>query len=135
PEEVSGLHTVAAGWFSEHGYPVEAIRHAQAAEDWGLAARLLADNWFALYLDGRVATARELLSRFPAGRIAADPELAVLAGANKRMAGSPQEAERYLSLAGRRAASVPEHRRDRFEIALALGRQALAPRAHHLVAF
>src|SRR6516165_8426146 len=96
PEEVPGLHTVAAEWFSEHGYPVEAIRHAQAAEDWGFAARLLADNWFGLYLDGRVATARELLSRFPAGRIAAEPELAVLAAGDRRLAGSLQEAERYL---------------------------------------
>src|SRR5262249_57328757 len=70
--------------------------------------------------------ARELLSGFPTGMITADPELAVLAGANARMAGSPQEAERYLGLALRRAASVPEHRRERFEIALALVRQALA---------
>jgi LuxR family transcriptional regulator, maltose regulon positive regulatory protein len=125
PKEVPGLHTVAASWFAERGYPVEAIRHAQAAEDWRFASRLLADNWFGLYLDGRVATAGELLSRFPAGRIEADPELAVLAGANKRMAGSLQEAERYLGLAAQMAASVPEHRRGRFEIALALVRQVL----------
>ena len=46
PEELPGLHTIAAEWLAEHGYPVEAIRHAQAAENWGLAARLLADNWF-----------------------------------------------------------------------------------------
>jgi LuxR family maltose regulon positive regulatory protein len=126
PDELPLLHAAAALWFAEHGYPVEAIRHAQAADDWGFAARLLADNWFGLYRDGRVATARELLSRFPAGRIEAEPELAVLAGANRRMAGSPQEAERYLDLAVRRAAAVPEHRRGRFEVALALVRQALA---------
>ena len=30
---------------SEHGYVVEAIRHAQAARDWPHAARLLADNY------------------------------------------------------------------------------------------
>ena len=53
PQEVPGLHTIAAEWWAEHGYPVEAIRHAQAAENWGLAARLLADNWFGLYFDGR----------------------------------------------------------------------------------
>src|SRR5262249_2875241 len=49
PDQLPGLHTVAAGWFAEHGYAVEAIRHAQGAEDWGLAARLLADNWFGMY--------------------------------------------------------------------------------------
>src|SRR5262249_6243565 len=53
PQERPELHSAAAEWLAEHGHPVEAIRHAQAAEDWGLAAHLLADNWFALYLDGR----------------------------------------------------------------------------------
>ena len=38
----------------------------------GLATRLLADNWFGLYLDGRLATARELLSRFPAGMVSGE---------------------------------------------------------------
>jgi LuxR family transcriptional regulator, maltose regulon positive regulatory protein len=126
PDELPRLHAAAAQWFAENGYPVEAIRHAQAAEDWGLAARLLADNWFGLYLDGRLATARELMSRFPAGRIAADPELALLAAGDKRIPGSLQEAEWFLDLAVRRAASVPENRRERFEIALAIKRLELA---------
>jgi LuxR family maltose regulon positive regulatory protein len=38
------LHGAAAGWFAGHGHPVEAIRHAQAAHDWDLAVRLLADH-------------------------------------------------------------------------------------------
>jgi LuxR family transcriptional regulator, maltose regulon positive regulatory protein len=133
PEELPGLHTVAAEWFAEHGYPVEAVRHAQTAETWGLAARLLADNWFGLYLDGRLATARELLSRFPADRIAADPELAVLAAGEQRLAGSLQEAERYLDLAARTAAAVAEGRRGRFEIALGIGRLELARARNDLV--
>jgi LuxR family maltose regulon positive regulatory protein len=126
PEELPGLHAAAAEWFSKHGHPVQAIRHAQQAQSWGLAARLLADNWFGLSLDGRLATARELLSQFPTGRIAADPELAVLAAGEKRIAGSLQDAERYLRLAARTAASVPDDRRGRFEIALAIGRLELA---------
>ena len=81
PQELPGLHTIAAEWLAEHGHPVEAVRHAQAAENWGLAARLLADNWRSMYLDGRNATRRELLSGFPAGMVAADAELAVLAAA------------------------------------------------------
>jgi LuxR family maltose regulon positive regulatory protein len=126
PQEVPGLHTIAAEWWAEHGYPVEAIRHAQAAENWGLAARLLADKWFGLYLDGRLATRRELLSGFPAGVVAADPELVVLAGADKRAAGSLEETERYLGLAIRMSASVPEDRRGRFTIALGFERLELA---------
>ncbi|MGH2926659.1 MAG: AAA family ATPase [Solirubrobacteraceae bacterium] len=126
PQEVPGLHTIAAEWWAEHGYPVEAIRHAQAAENWGLAARLLADNWFGLYFDGRLATRRELLSGFPAGVVAADPELAVLAGGDKRAAGSLEEAERHLGLAVRMSASVREERRGRVAIALGIQRLSLA---------
>ncbi|HUA45014.1 MAG TPA: LuxR C-terminal-related transcriptional regulator [Solirubrobacteraceae bacterium] len=126
PQELPGLHTIAAEWLSEHGYRVEAIRHAQAAEDWGLATRLLADSWRSMYLDGRLATRRELLSGFPADRIAADPELAVLAAADKRAAGALPEAERYLALAERMSASVPEERREGLQLGLVLVRLALA---------
>jgi LuxR family transcriptional regulator, maltose regulon positive regulatory protein len=33
PAEVAALHRTAAGWLAGHGYPVEAVRHAQAARD------------------------------------------------------------------------------------------------------
>jgi hypothetical protein len=45
PDQVAGLHRAAATWFAGHGCPVEAIRHAQAAQDWDLDRRLLADRW------------------------------------------------------------------------------------------
>ncbi len=76
PGEVTGLHAAASGWFARHGYPAEAIRHAQAARDWGLAARLLADHWPGLHLDGQDATIHELLAEFPAALLPADAELA-----------------------------------------------------------
>src|SRR5271165_184004 len=65
PEEVPRLHRNAAEWFIEHGHPVEAVRHAQAAEDWKLGARVLSDSWLVLYLDGLTSTTRELLAGFP----------------------------------------------------------------------
>ncbi len=79
PGEVTALHRAAAGWFARHGYPVQAIRYAQGAEDWELAGRLLADHWPGLHLDGQDATIHELLARFPAEANAADAELAALA--------------------------------------------------------
>ena len=48
PAEVPALHAAAAGWYADHGYLVEAVRHAQAAGDWALAARVLADHWVGL---------------------------------------------------------------------------------------
>jgi LuxR family maltose regulon positive regulatory protein len=126
PQDLPGLHTTAAEWLAEHGHPVEAIRHAQAAEDWDLATRLLADNWFGLELDGRRATGRQLLSRFPAGTVRSNPELAVLAAAAERFGGSLSEAERYLRLAESEASVVTEDRMERFQVALAFTRLSVA---------
>src|SRR6185437_7014279 len=78
PGELPALHATAAGWYAGHGYPAEAVRHAQAARDWSLAARLLSDHWVDLDLGGQAATARELLAAFPAGVAAADAVLTAL---------------------------------------------------------
>jgi LuxR family maltose regulon positive regulatory protein len=126
PQELPGLHAIAAEWLAEHGQPLEAIRHAQAAEDWELAAWLLGDSWRFLYLDGRIAALRELLSAFPADIVVNDPELAALAAADRRAAGSLQEAEQYVALAERISASLPESRRWRVQVRLVLVRLAVA---------
>ena len=99
PELVRTLHQRAAGWLAEHGYPVEAIRHAQAAQDWELAAQLLADHWPGLHLDGHDATVHALLAGFPAGAPAAHPELAAVAASDELTHGSVAAADRYLGLA------------------------------------
>ena len=111
PREATALHRAAAGWFAEHKYPVDAVRHAQAARDWGLAARLLADHWYGLQLDGQAATTHQLLAGFPAGTRTADAELAALAAAEELAYGSLEAAERYLGLAERGMGSVPDARR------------------------
>ena len=129
PGEVTALHETAAGWFAEHGFPVEAIRHAQAARDWALAARLLADNWPGLHLGGQAATVHVILAGFPAGATAADAELATVAAADELAQGSLEEAERLLGLAARRfegPASVPAGRRGQAQLLLGVVRLLLA---------
>jgi LuxR family maltose regulon positive regulatory protein len=126
PGELRGLHEAAAGWFAGHGFPVQAVRHAQAAENWGLAARLLSDHWVALDLDGQAATAHELLARFPAGTVAADAELTALVAAGELTAGSLAEASRQLALAAQRAGSVAAYRRGRFRVMSTVVRLYLA---------
>jgi LuxR family maltose regulon positive regulatory protein len=118
PEEVAALHERAATWFAGRGFAVDAIRHAQAARDWGLAARLLAGHWPTLYLDGRTATIHELVAGFPAGARVDDAELAAVAAADELTQGSLEAAERYLALAERGAASVPEGRCGRLPVLL-----------------
>jgi LuxR family maltose regulon positive regulatory protein len=58
--------------------------------------------------------------------LATDADLAALAAADRRAAGSPQEAERYMALAERMSASLPEDRRGRFEVWLVMLRLSLA---------
>jgi len=137
PGEVTALHEAAAGWFAEHGFPVEAIRHAQAARDWGLAARLLADNWPGLHLGGQAATVHVILAGFPAEATAADAELATVAAADELAQGSLEEAERFLGLAARRfegPASVPAGRRGQAHLLLGVVRLLLARQRGNLPA-
>ena len=122
PDEVAALHRTAADWLAEHGYPVEAIRHAQAARDWGLAAGLLADHWPGLHLDGQAATTHELLAGFPPSVRAADAGLAAVVAADELAYGALEAAERYLGLAERRTASVPDARRARAQLLLGIVR-------------
>ncbi len=124
--EIFALHALAAQWFAEHGYPVEAIRQAQAARDWDLAGRLLADHWPSLHLDGHDATVHELIARFPAGAAIADAQLAAVAAADELAYGSLEAAERHLDLAERGMASVPDDRRAQAALLLAITRLLLA---------
>ena len=126
PAELPALHEAAAGWYADHGYPVEAVRHAQAVEDWDLAAHLLSDHWVGLGLGGLGAAAHELLARFPAGVIAKDAELAARMAGVELARGSLEEAERYVVLATRGLESVPADRRERSLVVLAVVRMRLA---------
>jgi LuxR family maltose regulon positive regulatory protein len=134
PGEVTALHQAAANWFAEHGFPVEAIRHAQAAQDWGMAIRLLADHWAGLQLGGQAATVHAILAAFPAGASAADAELAVLAAADELAQGSLEAAERYLGSAAGEAASVPADRRGHVQLLLGVVRLLLARQRGNLPA-
>jgi LuxR family maltose regulon positive regulatory protein len=124
--ELTGLHAAASGWFARHGYPAEAVRHAQAARDWDAAARLLADHWPGLHLDGQGAAIHELLAGFPDALLSADAELAVIAAADELARGSLEAADRYLALAGRAPASAPEARRGQLLLLLGVVRLLLA---------
>jgi LuxR family maltose regulon positive regulatory protein len=126
PAELAALHGMAADWFAEHGFPVEAIRHAQAAQDWERAGRLLADHWLDAALNGQAAAAHQLITSFPADAVTANAELTAVAAAAELMGGSLEEGARYLALAAARAASVPAQRRDQFRVMLAVLRLHLA---------
>src|SRR4029077_4751614 len=111
PGGLATLHATAAGWYAGHGYPVDAVRHAQAARDWSLAARLLSDHWVDLVLGGEAGTSRHGLASLPAGVAAADAELTALTAAAELARGSLAEAERQGALGRPRAGPVPATQR------------------------
>src|SRR6185437_9333716 len=126
PDERAALHRVAAGWLAGHGHPVEAVRQAQAAEDWELAARLLCDHWLDLYLGGRGAILAELLAGFPRQVVAASPELTAVQVAGDLIRGSLDDAGRHLAMASDALAAVPSDRRGRVQVMLSVLRLFLA---------
>ena len=100
PAVVGSLHRAAAQWHEQEGYIVEAIRHAQAARDWTLASRLLADHHIDLTFDGRTGSISQLLSVFPDDVVAADAELALVFATARLLHGALEKSAAYVDLAG-----------------------------------
>ena len=130
PEEVPALHRRAAGWFAEHGQVVDAIRHTQAAGDWPVAARLLADHSFSLTLDGQAQTIQALVRAFPQG--ADHPELALVRAGGELVQGHLDEAAAHLAVAETYVETTPPDRRRRLQVAIVSLKLGLARRRGHL---
>jgi LuxR family maltose regulon positive regulatory protein len=118
PAVVGSLHRAAAQWHEQEGYIVEAIRHAQAARDWPLASRLLADHHIDLTFDGRTGSISQLLGVFPDDVVAADAELALVFATARLLHGALEKSAAYVDLAGRLADTVPGERRPGFDLLL-----------------
>ena len=115
PDSIPALHRAAAAWYTEHGFVLDAIRHAEAAGDWDAAALLLNDHFISLTLSGYDATIINLLAAFPE-RMHTDPQLALVFAGNQLIRGSIDDAASYLAIAEREAARVPVERRQRFQL-------------------
>jgi len=132
PGQLPVLHRLAAGWFSEHGEIVDAIRHTQAAGDWSDAARLLADRSFGLTLDGQAQTIRTLLRAFPPGAVTEGPDLPLARATSDLARGRLDEAAAHLTVAEASITSTPPDRKHRLEVAAAALRLSLARKRGHL---
>ena len=119
------LHHTAAEWYAEHGYAVDAIRHAQAAGDWRYAGDLVGQFGFSISLDGSFATMRALLEAFPKEAFA-NPELAAFLAYGEVIRPSLDTAASYIAFADSHASEVPSERRPAFEAMLATARLTLA---------
>ncbi len=129
PADVLALHRRAAGWFTLQGQVVDAVRHTQAAGDWPDAARLLADHWFNLALDGQTQTMQALVRVFPPG--VDHPELALVRAGGDLVQGRLDEAAAYLAVAETYAEAAPPDRQRRLRVAIASLKLSLATRRGH----
>jgi LuxR family transcriptional regulator, maltose regulon positive regulatory protein len=132
PEELPGLHRLAAIWLIDHGEIVEGIRHFQAAGDWAPAARLLADHSFGLMLDGQAQTIEALLRAFPPGAVTEGPDLPLARATTNFVLGRLDEAAAHLAVAENAIAALPPGRKHRLDVATAALRLSLARKRGHL---
>jgi LuxR family transcriptional regulator, maltose regulon positive regulatory protein len=132
PEELPVLHRLAAGWLSEHGEIIDAIRHTQAAGDWSDAARLLADHSFGLTLDGQAQTIQTLLRAFPPGAVTEGPDIPLARATSELARGRLDEAAAHLTVAETSIAATPPDRQHRLEVATAALKLSLARKRGHL---
>jgi LuxR family maltose regulon positive regulatory protein len=119
PQLVPELHRRAAVWYRDHGFPVEATRHALAGGQWTLAAELLTRMWRRFVLDGEMTILGELVDQFPSDVVAADAELLAVRAARRLAVGDWDGADDDLRLAERAGVDLPQRRRARFEVTLA----------------
>jgi LuxR family transcriptional regulator, maltose regulon positive regulatory protein len=131
-EQLPALHRLAAGWFSQHGEIIDAIRHTQAAGDWRDAARLLAGHSLSLTLDGQAQTIQALLRAFPPGAVTEGPDLPLARATSDLAQGRLDEAAAHLAVAETSIATIPADRQHRLEVATAALRLSLARKRGHL---
>jgi LuxR family maltose regulon positive regulatory protein len=119
PEDIPGLHRLAARWLAERGQTADAIGHLQAAGDWNDAARLLTDHALSLTLDGQAGTVAALLRSFPARAGADTPGLALVHAIADLDQFHLDEADAHLQVARAYAATTPPGRQHSLRMTLA----------------
>jgi LuxR family transcriptional regulator, maltose regulon positive regulatory protein len=119
PRLVPELHRRAADWYRDHGFPIEATRHAVAGGQWPLAAELLVSIWQGFILDGEMPLLGALVDQFPAEVVEADAELVAVRAARRLGAGDWDGADSDLRLADQAATDLPQRRRHRYAVTLA----------------
>jgi LuxR family maltose regulon positive regulatory protein len=128
PDRVAELHRRATGWLAAHGLPLDALRHALAAADFGQATGVLVEHWPELVghtPDVPHVHSEPLPAAAPAaGAVRANPELGLAYVVDRLGRGDLDGAGGLLPLAERNQHLLPPGRRDRFAViaaALRLG--------------
>jgi LuxR family maltose regulon positive regulatory protein len=113
------LHRRAARWFATHDRPLDALRHAAAADDWAHVTELAGAHWVRLLLEGELDSLQAVFERMPESDRRADPELALAVAGAYVTAGDEPAARHWFELAREQRAGVPAGRRAGFDLATA----------------
>lgn len=96
PEDIASLNLKACNWFAEHDFPLDAIRHALAAQAFERAADVLEHIWEAMDLSYQNATWVALAQKLPQHIISKRPMLSFGFAWAMLNAGDLDKAEAYL---------------------------------------
>ena len=105
-DEVALLHQRAAAWYAEHALPDRAVRHAIAAGDLDLAARVISEHYLQLLELGRTATLLGWLEALPAEAIEGDRRLGVVKAWTSHFLGRHADGDAALAAAIRAPAAA-----------------------------
>lgn len=78
PEEIANLHRLAARWFADNDYIVEAIRHFIAADDRAAAIQVVAEHRHELMAEDRWLDLDNWFRLFPSSIIESSPDLLLI---------------------------------------------------------
>jgi LuxR family maltose regulon positive regulatory protein len=90
------LHRRASEWFRAQGFPEEAIRHALAAGDTGVAIEVMAAHWYSYVNAGRAETVSGWLKSLGEQAITVNPLAAHVAAWVGALSGRPATVQRLL---------------------------------------
>ena len=99
PQLIPVLHRRAAAWHQEHGLPVDAVRHALAAEDVATAGDLITTDYFQVANDGELSTVLGWFDAIGEPAVRGDTKLLVARAMTALIANDLNVAKSWIDLA------------------------------------
>ncbi len=97
-------HRRAAIWYERASRPVEAVWHAQQAQDWDLAARAAIANALRMVMRGQISELDQLITGFPHDLATTDPRILLLSAITALLSNAE---DRSTALLERAVAGLP----------------------------
>ena len=117
-DELSALHRLAARSLAGRGRGIAAVRHAVEAEQWELAASLLAEHWSAVFATAAGESPFQSLDHLPLAAASGSPVLAAFTALTRIGSASPRGEKALRADAEAHRSDVPEAARPGFDALL-----------------